>query len=985
MRLNKLCKQMLSVTLAAALAIGTPIAVGPQTVKAEGSTETTLPTPIYENDFEAEDAADGTKGKIIGDGKIEKADEKHGNVFHNAAGGRRQNYYKLPEDVFTKETNKFAENKGVTITFAVNKADATDFYFSPIFSAYDKAPVDGKNEQPIFMFIMQSRGLLQYNSEGGWCDFTGKENDDPATNENDEPVNHEGTQYLDDGQWHIVTAVLSDQKGYYYVDGKIVNQWTVKGDGATSNDGFLSQGIKKLTYICLGGNQAWAWEDNDPAYMFDDVKIYDKALTEAEIATMIPQVEKVEIKAEGSTAAGTEADPYVVKNIHYMSGKDKEWTGSKLAEINSAVKWSVSDDKVAAVDENGKVTLKDADKGTFTVTATTGTGDSKKATCTIKYDVEEQEVTAVEDIKIDAQTLYAGKDYAGKLISGKSVTINPVIEPSNATIKDVVLTLKDEADKDKISIDGYTITPKTAQTEGTVKVIATSVTNSKGSKPVSKEFDVNFAAYKFGEGTADKFTCAAWPKGGYSGWEELKGNFSIEYNFTNVGKSASADNFKNFGITITDGTKRARFRADAAINPEDPAEGEGNVIMVPLLEKQGTSWDATKSEPVHAVNDGAWTNTVTDWATWLADMKKGMQVKATITRDGQDLTVSYYFNAASGNEYFTTAKTTLLSDVKDTLYVSLSGEECECSNIKLTPANQSVELGIGGSKDYDVTDIVPGDKGIKEIKPSDEKVATAVPSADGKTVTVTGVKVGTATVTVTTEDDLTFEIKVNVSDDSVTPAPTPSQDPGTASGPAVSSGPAVTPTEPTQAPTTTDTPGSSDTPGTTPSEPTPTPGNNDDNTGNTGDDEKNEPQATTATVNKSGAKTTVKTTENGTAAIKKVKSSKKSVTVSSTVKVDGVEYKVTTIEANAFANCKKATKITLPSTVKTIKKKAFTGAKKVKTIVVKSKKAVTVKKGAFKGVDTKKVTIKASKMSKKQLKKFKKTLKKAGFKGKVKK
>ena len=151
------------------------------------------------------------------------------------------------------------------------------------------------------------------------------------------------------------------------------------------------------------------------------------------------------------------------------------------------------------------------------------------------------------------------------------------------------------------------------------------------------------------------------------------------------------------------------------------------------------------------------------------------------------------------------------------------------------------------------------------------------------------------------------------------------------------------------------------------------------------DDEEEEYQATTETVNKGGVKATVKTTDDGTAVVKDVKSSKKSVTVSSTVKVDGVEYKVTTIEANAFANCKKATKIALPATVKTIKKEAFTGAKKVKTIVVKSKKAVTVKKGAFKGVDTQKITIKASKMSKKQLKKFKKELKKAGFKGKVKK
>ena len=69
--------------------------------------------------------------------------------------------------------------------------------------------------------------------------------------------------------------------------------------------------------------------------------------------------------------------------------------------------------------------------------------------------------------------------------------------------------------------------------------------------------------------------------------------------------------------------------------------------------------------------------------------------------------------------------------------------------------------------------------------------------------------------------------------------------------------------------------------------------------------------------------------------------------------------------------------------VKTIGKNAFKGCKKLKTITLANKK-VTIKKGAFAGLNTKKITIKAPKMSKKALKKFKKALKKAGFKGKVK-
>ena len=112
--------------------------------------------------------------------------------------------------------------------------------------------------------------------------------------------------------------------------------------------------------------------------------------------------------------------------------------------------------------------------------------------------------------------------------------------------------------------------------------------------------------------------------------------------------------------------------------------------------------------------------------------------------------------------------------------------------------------------------------------------------------------------------------------------------------------------------------------------------------------------------------TKVNTSSNGTATVTAVKkTTKKSVSVASKVTVNGVKYTVTKIGAKTFAN-------------------AFTGAKSVKTIVINSKKAVSVSKTAFKGVDTKKMTIRVTNMSKNQLKAFKENLKKAGFEGKVK-
>ena len=124
---------------------------------------------------------------------------------------------------------------------------------------------------------------------------------------------------------------------------------------------------------------------------------------------------------------------------------------------------------------------------------------------------------------------------------------------------------------------------------------------------------------------------------------------------------------------------------------------------------------------------------------------------------------------------------------------------------------------------------------------------------------------------------------------------------------------------------------------------------------------------------------TVDTKANGTAEVGVVSAKKSTATVPSKVTAKGVTYTVTVIKAKAFAKkAKKAKKI--------VNKKGFTGTKKLKTIIVKGTKSFTVKKGAFKKVNSKKITVKVNKkMKAKEFKKLKKNLKKAGFKGKIKK
>ena len=129
----------------------------------------------------------------------------------------------------------------------------------------------------------------------------------------------------------------------------------------------------------------------------------------------------------------------------------------------------------------------------------------------------------------------------------------------------------------------------------------------------------------------------------------------------------------------------------------------------------------------------------------------------------------------------------------------------------------------------------------------------------------------------------------------------------------------------------------------------------------------------------------VDTKADGTAEVNNVTVSKNIATVPATVTVDGVTYTVTVIKAKAFAKtAKKAKQIVIPATVKRVNKMGFTGAKKVKKIIVKGTKSFTVKKGAFKGLNSAKITVKVNKkMKAKEFKKLKKNLKKAGFKGKV--
>ena len=115
-----------------------------------------------------------------------------------------------------------------------------------------------------------------------------------------------------------------------------------------------------------------------------------------------------------------------------------------------------------------------------------------------------------------------------------------------------------------------------------------------------------------------------------------------------------------------------------------------------------------------------------------------------------------------------------------------------------------------------------------------------------------------------------------------------------------------------------------------------------------------------------GGNTYVVTKIGAEVSFSKANSKAKAITVPNTVSVRGITYKITSIGANTFKNCKKLTTVTIGTNVRTIKAKAFNNCPKLKKVTIKtvslSKK--TASKKSFNKVN-KKMVIKVPKKAKK--------------------
>ncbi len=251
------------------------------------STDDYEPPYTYLNDFETISGTTAVNAMgnatITGSGSFDAttyAASTFGTVFQNTGGAIRTNYLMLPSDVLAHS----AYTHQLTIGFWVNKSSASDYFFTPIFSAHDKAPYSGTLADETTglvndwtMLALESRGWGCYNLNaysGGWSDLTGEQNDAGS--------NTASTDWLDDAKWHYYTFTITDTSAKVYIDGSVMNSWTIDASA------FFSQ-VGNLTYVTLGGNQYANWVDADPAYAFDDVRICNKALSATEISSIMAE------------------------------------------------------------------------------------------------------------------------------------------------------------------------------------------------------------------------------------------------------------------------------------------------------------------------------------------------------------------------------------------------------------------------------------------------------------------------------------------------------------------------------------------------------------------------------------------------------------------------------------------------------------------------------------------------------------------------
>ena len=228
-----------------------------------------------------------------------------GDFFSNDGSAKRASYCLLPEDVLA-HSDKTQELTIAVWVRAQKETKSADYMWAPLFTAY--AQKNDVNTWP--MMACQYRGVLQVNC-AGWTDYTDAQN---VAGKN--TLYHGDTDWLKDHKWHHYAAVFEGENAKVFIDGVLKNEWDVTKVADNTQKGLFSNGAE-LKYICLGGNQAWDWNDNDAPFDFARLLIKNSKMTAGEIAAqMKADVGETDMEA-------------------YYAEKDEEPDGISVVKINN--------------------------------------------------------------------------------------------------------------------------------------------------------------------------------------------------------------------------------------------------------------------------------------------------------------------------------------------------------------------------------------------------------------------------------------------------------------------------------------------------------------------------------------------------------------------------------------------------------------------------------------------------------------------------
>ena len=209
-------------------------------------------SPVYASSFQSKGS-----NSILGNGKF-VLDSVRGVVYQNGGDGSAKRTHALQLDAAAFEKHDFSE--GITIGFWVKKGSGVVGNWLPLFTAYKSTDYADP------CFLLEFRLVAYY----------GHEDSNRFISVNDTDANAGKSDWLNDGEWHYYTFTATAENAAIYVDGKLL-----KDEAADLRE--LLFALPSFTKIYLGGMQYNGWDDADTGFLYSNLSIYNKALTEEQI------------------------------------------------------------------------------------------------------------------------------------------------------------------------------------------------------------------------------------------------------------------------------------------------------------------------------------------------------------------------------------------------------------------------------------------------------------------------------------------------------------------------------------------------------------------------------------------------------------------------------------------------------------------------------------------------------------------------------